>query len=298
MRKILLTLTILIICVNVFAQTSNSPFKKLGYKKYIMYTSSKGEFEEFYDDANVVEIGSVLFNTKTNQVVGFIDEQQEETEVTSATPAMSIDPLCEKYYWITPYAYCANNPVKYVDPDGKAFVIAIPWIVGGLKSLATALGIGVATAVVANEFARKNPLPPPGFVKKQDDEAKESARKRDLNHKNSTDNHGYGGDPGGMPDPKRSLKEIIKKYGKAAGTVVGTGTITTGGLYLTNPDPSKDAIEAHREKIQQEQQQQQQEQPQPQQEQQQEQPQQEQPQQEQQQRQKKQSIWQRPDDLF
>jgi hypothetical protein len=32
---------------------------------------------------------------------------------------MSIDPLCEKYYWISPYAYCLNNPVKYVDPDGK-----------------------------------------------------------------------------------------------------------------------------------------------------------------------------------
>ena len=30
----------------------------------------------------------------------------------------SIDPLCEKYYHISPYAYCAGNPVKYVDPDG------------------------------------------------------------------------------------------------------------------------------------------------------------------------------------
>jgi uncharacterized protein RhaS with RHS repeats len=31
---------------------------------------------------------------------------------------MSIDPLCEKYYWISPYAYCLNNPVLYIDPDG------------------------------------------------------------------------------------------------------------------------------------------------------------------------------------
>jgi len=30
----------------------------------------------------------------------------------------SMDPLCEKYYHISPYAYCAGNPVKYVDPDG------------------------------------------------------------------------------------------------------------------------------------------------------------------------------------
>ena len=31
----------------------------------------------------------------------------------------SMDPLCEKYYHISPYAYCAGNPVRYVDPDGK-----------------------------------------------------------------------------------------------------------------------------------------------------------------------------------
>lgn len=30
----------------------------------------------------------------------------------------TVDPLAEKYYWISPYAYCLNNPVKYIDPDG------------------------------------------------------------------------------------------------------------------------------------------------------------------------------------
>ncbi len=31
----------------------------------------------------------------------------------------TMDPLCEKYYATSPYAYCNNNPVKYIDPDGK-----------------------------------------------------------------------------------------------------------------------------------------------------------------------------------
>ena len=30
----------------------------------------------------------------------------------------SRDPLFEKYFWMSPYAYCANNPVKYIDPTG------------------------------------------------------------------------------------------------------------------------------------------------------------------------------------
>jgi RHS repeat-associated protein len=32
---------------------------------------------------------------------------------------LTVDPLAEKYYSISPYAYCAGNPVKYVDPDGR-----------------------------------------------------------------------------------------------------------------------------------------------------------------------------------
>jgi RHS repeat-associated protein len=35
----------------------------------------------------------------------------------------TIDPLCEKYYSISPYAYCANNPLNLVDPDGCDIVI-------------------------------------------------------------------------------------------------------------------------------------------------------------------------------
>ena len=36
----------------------------------------------------------------------------------------SLDPLCEKYYHISPYAYCANNPIKFIDPDGKKIEFA------------------------------------------------------------------------------------------------------------------------------------------------------------------------------
>ncbi|MBO4739384.1 MAG: RHS repeat-associated core domain-containing protein [Bacteroidales bacterium] len=30
----------------------------------------------------------------------------------------SRDAIFEKYFWMSPYAYCANNPIKYVDPTG------------------------------------------------------------------------------------------------------------------------------------------------------------------------------------
>ncbi|MBD3590301.1 RHS repeat-associated core domain-containing protein [Bacteroides sp. GM023] len=35
----------------------------------------------------------------------------------------AVDPMAEKYYGISPYGYCANNPVKNIDPDGRTIVI-------------------------------------------------------------------------------------------------------------------------------------------------------------------------------
>ncbi len=35
----------------------------------------------------------------------------------------SVDPLCENYYHVSPYAYCLNNPVSNIDPDGRKIVL-------------------------------------------------------------------------------------------------------------------------------------------------------------------------------
>ena len=38
---------------------------------------------------------------------------------SAASIWLSVDPLADKYPGISPYAYCAWNPLKYVDPDGR-----------------------------------------------------------------------------------------------------------------------------------------------------------------------------------
>ena len=36
----------------------------------------------------------------------------------------AVDPMAEKYYWISPYTYCAGNPLKYIDLKGDSISVA------------------------------------------------------------------------------------------------------------------------------------------------------------------------------
>ena len=44
----------------------------------------------------------------------------------------TMDPLAEKYYPTSPYAWCGNNPVRFVDPDGRGpkdrIILAQEWV--------------------------------------------------------------------------------------------------------------------------------------------------------------------------
>ena len=54
------------------------------------------------------------------------------------------DPLAEKYYNISPYAYCANNPVNFVDPDGRfiGFISDVVSVGMGVRSFAKNISAG------------------------------------------------------------------------------------------------------------------------------------------------------------
>jgi RHS repeat-associated protein len=63
---------------------------------------------------------------------------------------LSTDPLQEKYPSISPYVYCAQNPVKLVDPDGKDLVITGERIKTAFNALQKSYNKGITLTFDSN----------------------------------------------------------------------------------------------------------------------------------------------------
>ena len=93
--------------------------KKYGYNKEPL-TLSKGRYKETFINENVMQIGTVLIDTRTYKVVKFLEEDATEVSYKAENTSrfLTMDPLAEKYPQQSPYVYCANNPVNNIDPTG------------------------------------------------------------------------------------------------------------------------------------------------------------------------------------
>lgn len=105
------------------AQKSN-PFKSIG-KTAKVQTLSNGKYVESFDDEVLQRVGTVVINRRTKKIVELLDADQvnsESSDNSTASRWYGIDPLAEKYYSISPYAFVANNPIKYKDANGAYIV--------------------------------------------------------------------------------------------------------------------------------------------------------------------------------
>ena len=128
MKKLLLSTAILLVTVSGHAQ--ENPFAEYGYTPKIA-TLSQGRFNESFDNDTIVQIGSVLFNTKSKQIVAFVEYDTLYSEATLEPDIvsrwMSPDPLAAhpNQIGMSPYSAMWNNPIQWNDPDGKCPLC--PW---------------------------------------------------------------------------------------------------------------------------------------------------------------------------
>ena len=102
---------------------AGNPFAKFGYKAKVA-TLSKGKYLEVHDLDSIVTIGSIRYHVDNKQIVGniVIDTTDMYARPIGDTPSrwLSPDPLSEEFPDWSPYTMCYDNPVKFVDPDGRA----------------------------------------------------------------------------------------------------------------------------------------------------------------------------------
>ncbi len=146
MKRLFLVFTILFFITLANAQ---NPFEAYGYTPKIA-TLSNGKYNEFHDLDTIVQIGTVLFNTQTKQIVAFLQVDTLYSEATLQPDIVSMwlspDPLSDEYPSWSPYVYCLNNPIKLIDPDGREPILPFVGTIGGFINFMNGLSTGIGSS--------------------------------------------------------------------------------------------------------------------------------------------------------
>lgn len=89
---------------------NNTPSEKIFVIRNTAENSSVDRIEH-HTQSGIIKVFS-----KDEKLIG--EKQLTDTENAWTTP----DPMAEKYYSISPYAYCLNNPANAIDPDGRIVI--------------------------------------------------------------------------------------------------------------------------------------------------------------------------------
>lgn len=122
MKKLILFSAVIL---GVITANAQNPFAEYGYTPEIA-TLSQGQFNEFHDQDTIVQIGSVLFNTKSKQIIAFVEYDTLYSEATLEPDIvsrwLSPDPLASHYTSLSPYHFVNNNPIMNIEIDGNYFL--------------------------------------------------------------------------------------------------------------------------------------------------------------------------------
>lgn len=84
----------------------------------------KNKFHHYYYDGKILHTKPFGFTGKEHDEetgFGYFGARYMDHELM--TMWLSVDPLADKYPSISPYVYCAWNPLKYVDPGGDSLMM-------------------------------------------------------------------------------------------------------------------------------------------------------------------------------
>lgn len=121
MKKIITT-SVLLSCTFLSSAQEINPFESIGKEGKIL-TLSNGKYTEVHVNDSLQRIGSVIVNMNTGIIYELLDTDTLYSEATLDPTVISrfysLDPASTKYPGDSPYMFAGNNPIFYIDEDGK-----------------------------------------------------------------------------------------------------------------------------------------------------------------------------------
>ncbi len=124
MKQPILFSILLLLSTTVFSQdTGKDPYAIFGHKSSTKYETTLNEMLYIKNKDTSSKIKAVAFDM-VNQYAILLGEKEVVLYKVKIQPEqlyrwMSVDPLAEKYQGFSPYNFVLNNPLIYIDPDGR-----------------------------------------------------------------------------------------------------------------------------------------------------------------------------------
>jgi hypothetical protein len=123
MKKKLLIL--LLFCFGV-AHAQNNPYAVFGYSPKTILQDDPNEFLTIQNQDKNSKIKSLTLDP-IKKIIWLKDAKGSildtiQINSTEIKRFLSTDPHADKYAYISPYAFCNNNPVNVIDPDGRDII--------------------------------------------------------------------------------------------------------------------------------------------------------------------------------
>ena len=129
------------------------PFKNLKHNNTRYATLSGGLFAEMQEKKRLKKFSRTVFDTEKKEITGFTAQEETYNNYVfdDVVFAWGVDPLAQKYPQMSPYAAMGNNPIYYIDTDGREIFIYYQDAKGINKSFKYDAGIEVPN----NAFVEK-----------------------------------------------------------------------------------------------------------------------------------------------
>lgn len=125
MKKLIITA---IVAISSFAANAQNPYETFGYKSNVVYEDKKTDLFRVKNCDTTSKVKTLAFNFE-NHLIYLLDKNDStigETIIDNNRLLrwLSIDPKAKEYPGLSPYNFVANNPLYYIDPDGRKLVVA------------------------------------------------------------------------------------------------------------------------------------------------------------------------------